>query len=167
TPAISVLSAVEGLITVQAGFEPYVVPIALVILVGLFAIQATGTARVGAFFGPVMVVYFLTISVLGIMHIADRPMIILETINPANAIRFFLHDKLDAFLALGSVVLAVTGAEALYADMGHFGRRPIGVSWLFFVMPALMLNYMGQGAMVIQMDLATADATLHNPFFLL
>jgi KUP system potassium uptake protein len=167
TPAISVLSAVEGLITVQAGFEPYVVPIALVILVGLFAIQATGTARVGALFGPVMVFYFITISVLGIMHIADRPMIILETINPANAFRFFMIDKLDAFLALGSVVLAVTGAEALYADMGHFGRKPIGISWLVFVMPALMLNYMGQGAMVIQMDLSTADATLHNPFFLL
>src|SRR3954447_13043468 len=167
TPAISVLSAVEGLITVQAGFEPYVVPIALVILVGLFTIQATGTARVGAFFGPIMVFYFLTISVLGIMHIADRPMIILETINPANAFHFFVQDKLDAFLALGSVVRAVPGGEALYADMGHFGRKPIGISWLFFVMPALMLNYMGQGAMVIQMDLTTADATLHNPFFLL
>jgi KUP system potassium uptake protein len=167
TPAISVLSAVEGLTTVQAGFAPYVVPIALVILVGLFTIQATGTARVGAFFGPVMVIYFLTIAVLGVVHIADRPMIILDTINPLNALNFFLQDKLDAFLGLGSVVLAVTGAEALYADMGHFGRKPIGVSWLFFVMPALMLNYMGQGAMVIQMDNATADATLHNPFFLL
>src|SRR3954471_19936774 len=99
TPAISVLSAVEGLITVQAGFEPYVVPIALVILVGLFAIQATGTARVGALFGPVMVIYFLTISVLGVMHIVDRPMIILETINPLNAVHFFMIDKLDAFLA--------------------------------------------------------------------
>jgi len=167
TPAISVLSAVEGLTTVQAGFQPYVVPIALVILVGLFAIQATGTARVGAFFGPIMVIYFLVISVLGIIHIVDRPMIILETINPLNAVHFFWMDKLAAFLALGSVVLAVTGAEALYADMGHFGRKPIGVSWLFFVMPALMLNYMGQGAMVLQMDLVTADATLHNPFFLL
>jgi KUP system potassium uptake protein len=167
TPAISVLSAVEGLTTVEAGFGPYVVPVALVILVGLFTIQATGTARVGTLFGPVMVFYFLVIAVLGIMHITERPMIILETINPWNAIHFFLYDKLSAFLALGSVVLAVTGAEALYADMGHFGRKPIGISWLVFVMPALMLNYMGQGAMVLGMDLQTADATLHNPFFLL
>ncbi|MEA3043844.1 MAG: system potassium uptake protein [Sphingomonadales bacterium] len=167
TPAISVLSAVEGLTTVQSGFEPYVVPIALAILVGLFAIQAIGTARVGALFGPVMLFYFVTISVLGIMHIADDPWIIVETVNPANAVNFFLTDGLSAFLALGSVVLAVTGAEALYADMGHFGRKPIGVSWLFFVMPALMLNYMGQGAMVLSMDPATANATLENPFFFL
>src|SRR5436190_17494543 len=121
TPAISVLSAVEGLTTVQDGFQPYVVPIAIGILVGLFAIQATGTAKVGALFGPVMIVYFVTIAVLGIIHIVDDPWIIVETINPANAVRFFLNDKLHAFLALGSVVLAVTGAEALYADMGHFG----------------------------------------------
>jgi KUP system potassium uptake protein len=162
TPAISVLSAVEGLITVQAGFARYVVPIALVILVGLFTIQATGTARVGAFFGPVMVVYFLTISVLGIMHIVDRPMIILETINPVNAIRFFLIDKVDAFLALGSVVLAVTGAEALYADMGHFGRRAITRGWLFLVLPACVLNYLGQGALLLGDETA-----VRAPFFLL
>jgi len=167
TPAISVLSAVEGLTTVQDGFQPYVVPIAIGILVGLFAIQATGTAKVGALFGPVMIVYFVTIAVLGIIHIVDDPWIIVETINPANAVRFFLNDKLHAFLALGSVVLAVTGAEALYADMGHFGRKPIGISWLFFVVPALMLNYMGQGAMVLSMDPALADATLENPFFFL
>src|ERR1043165_8907761 len=167
TPAISVLSAVEGLTTVESGFAPYVVPIALAILLGLFAIQAIGTARVGALFGPVMLIYFLTISVLGIIHIADDPWIIVETINPANAVNFFLADRWHAFLALGSVVLAVTGAEALYADMGHFGRKPIGVSWLFFVMPALMLNYMGQGAMVLGMDPATANATLENPFFFL
>jgi KUP system potassium uptake protein len=167
TPAISVLSAVEGLTTVESGFAPYVVPIALAILVGLFAIQAIGTARVGQLFGPVMLIYFVTISVLGIIHIADDPWIIVETVNPANAVNFFLADGWHAFLALGSVVLAVTGAEALYADMGHFGRRPIGVSWLFFVMPALMLNYMGQGAMVLGMDSATANATLENPFFFL
>jgi KUP system potassium uptake protein len=167
TPAISVLSAVEGLTTVQSGFEPYVVPIALAILVGLFAIQAIGTARVGALFGPVMLFYFLTISVLGIIHIADDPWIIVQTVNPWNGINFFLMDGWHAFLALGSVVLAVTGAEALYADMGHFGRKPIGVSWLFFVMPALMLNYMGQGAMVLSMDPASASATLQNPFFFL
>ena len=167
TPAISVLSAVEGLTTVQSSFGPYVVPIALTILVGLFAIQATGTARVGALFGPVMIFYFLTISVLGIVHIAGDPWIIVETINPANAVRFFLDDGLRAFLSLGSVVLAVTGAEALYADMGHFGRRPIGVSWLFFVMPALMLNYMGQGAMILSVSGAGSHAVLANPFFFL
>jgi KUP system potassium uptake protein len=167
TPAISVLSAVEGLTTVESSFAPWVVPIAIGILVALFTIQAHGTARVGAFFGPVMVFYFVIISVLGLIHIAGSPWIILETINPANAVNFFLIDGWRAFLALGSVVLAVTGAEALYADMGHFGRRPIGVSWLAFVMPALMLNYMGQGAMVLSMDAATAEATLRNPFFFL
>ena len=168
TPAISVLSAVEGLTTVETSFAPWVIPTAIAILVGLFAIQSTGTARVGAFFGPIMIVYFLTISVLGVMHIAGSPSIILETINPLNALHFFLADGWHAFLALGSVVLAVTGAEALYADMGHFGRKPIGISWLFFVMPALMLNYMGQGAMILALnDPAVADATLANPFFFL
>ena len=167
TPAISVLSAVEGLTTVESSFAPFVIPIAIGILVGLFAIQAHGTARVGAFFGPIMLVYFVTISVLGLVHIADNPMIVLHTINPVNAFNFFLTDGWRAFLAMGSVVLAVTGAEALYADMGHFGRKPIGVSWLFFVMPALMLNYMGQGAMILAMDPVTAQATLANPFFFL
>jgi KUP system potassium uptake protein len=167
TPAISVLSAVEGLTTVETSFGAYVIPIAIAILVGLFAIQSTGTARVGAFFGPIMIFYFLTISVLGVMHIAGSPGIILETINPLNAVNFFLTDGWRAFIALGSVVLAVTGAEALYADMGHFGRKPIGISWLFFVMPALMLNYMGQGAMILALDPAAADATLANPFFFL
>ena len=113
-----------------------------------------------------MIFYFLTISVLGVMHIAGSPSIILETINPLNAVHFFLADGWHAFLALGSVVLAVTGAEALYADMGHFGRKPIGISWLFFVMPALMLNYMGQGAMILALDPAAADATLANPVLL-
>jgi KUP system potassium uptake protein len=167
TPAISVLSAVEGLTTVQSGFGPYVVPIAIAILVFLFAIQSTGTARVGALFGPVMIFYFLTISVLGMVHIIGAPGIILETVNPLNAVHFFMRDGWAAFVAMGSVVLAVTGAEALYADMGHFGRRPIGVSWLFFVMPALMLNYMGQGAMILSLDPAGADAALANPFFFL
>jgi KUP system potassium uptake protein len=167
TPAISVLSAVEGLTTVESGFAPYVQPIAVGILVGLFAIQARGTATVGALFGPIMLLYFLVISVLGVMHIAGDPSIILATINPANAVRFFLADGVKAFLALGSVVLAVTGAEALYADMGHFGRKPIGVSWLFFVLPALMLNYMGQGAMILSMDPAGAAQVVHNPFFFL
>src|SRR5687768_9908213 len=167
TPAISVLSAVEGLTTVESGFGPYVIPIAIGILVGLFAIQARGTAKVGALFAPIMLFYFLVLSVLGVMHIAGAPGIILETVNPLNAVRFFLTDGSRAFLALGSVVLAVTGAEALYADMGHFGRKPIGVSWLFFVMPALMLNYMGQGAMILSLDPATALAVVKNPFFFL
>jgi KUP system potassium uptake protein len=167
TPAISVLSAVEGLTTVEAGFAPYVVPTAIAILAGLFAIQATGTARVGAFFGPIMIFYFITIAVLGVWHIAEMPWIIVETINPMNALRFFMTDGVRAFLGLGSVVLAVTGAEALYADMGHFGRRPIGISWLFFVMPALMLNYMGQGAMILALDGPAVRHALTNPFFFL
>ena len=167
TPAISVLSAVEGLTTVESGFAPFVIPIAVGIMVFLFAIQGHGTARVGALFGPIMLIYFLTISVLGIMYIAASPGIILATLNPLNAASFFLTDGPRAFLALGSVVLAVTGAEALYADMGHFGRKPIGVSWLVFVMPALMLNYMGQGAMILSLDAAGAAEAVRNPFFLL
>jgi KUP system potassium uptake protein len=167
TPAISVLSAVEGLTTVESGFAPYVQPIAVGILVGLFALQARGTAAVGALFGPIMLLYFLVISVLGLIHIAGSPGIIWETINPVNAVRFFLADGWRAFLALGSVVLAVTGAEALYADMGHFGRKPIGISWLCFVLPALMLNYMGQGAMILSLDPAGAAAAVKNPFFFL
>jgi len=167
TPAISVLSAVEGITTVESSLAPWVVPIAIGILVALFTIQSTGTARVGALFGPIMLLYFLTISVLGVSHIIGSPWIILETLNPLNAVNFFLTDGWSAFIALGSVVLAVTGAEALYADMGHFGRKPIGISWLFFVMPALMLNYMGQGAMILSLDPAAADLAVTNPFFFL
>ena len=167
TPAISVLSAVEGLTTIQPGFGPFVIPIAVAILVGLFAIQSHGTARVGALFGPIMLIYFAVLSVLGIVHIAGDPAIILHTLNPLNALNFFLSDGLKAFLAMGSVVLAVTGAEALYADMGHFGRKPIGLSWLVFVMPALMLNYMGQGAMILALDAPGAVEAVRNPFFLL
>ena len=167
TPAISVLSAVEGLTTVNAGLEPFVIPIAVGILVGLFAIQSHGTARVGALFGPVMLFYFVTIAVLGVMHIVDRPQVILNTVNPWHAVNFFLVEPTRAFIALGSVVLAVTGAEALYADMGHFGRKPIRVAWLYFVMPALLLNYMGQGAMLMSMSTAEAVETVQNPFFYL
>ena len=167
TPAISVLSAVEGLTTVQSAFQPFVVPIAVGILVGLFAIQARGTAKVGALFGPIMLVYFATLAALGVFYIARDPAIVLATLNPWNAVQFFLTDQLRAFLALGSVVLAVTGAEALYADMGHFGRRPIKVSWIYFVMPALLLNYMGQGAMLLSMTPAEALQTVKNPFFFL
>ncbi|GAA4739555.1 potassium transporter Kup [Sphingomonas daechungensis] len=167
TPAISVLSAVEGLTTVNVGLEPYVIPIAVAILVGLFAIQSHGTARVGALFGPVMLFYFVTIAVLGVIHIMDRPQVILNTLNPWHAVHFFVQEPTRAFIALGSVVLAVTGAEALYADMGHFGRRPIRVSWIYFVMPALLLNYMGQGAMLLSMEEAQALETVKNPFFYL
>jgi len=165
TPAISVLSAVEGLTTVNAGLAPFVVPIAIGILVGLFAIQARGTARVGLMFGPVMLIYFTTIAVLGVMHIMNFPGVILAMLNPLNAVYFFTSDFVRAFVALGSVVLAVTGAEALYADMGHFGRKPIRVSWIYFVLPALLLNYLGQGAMILSSDSATALAKVKDPFF--
>jgi KUP system potassium uptake protein len=166
TPAISVLSAVEGLVVVNDGFEPLVLPIAVFILVFLFLIQSRGTAQVGALFGPIMVLYFLVLAVLGIVHIAKDPEI-LRALNPWYAFQFFLLDGWLAFLALGSVVLAVTGAEALYADMGHFGRRPIRFSWLWFVMPGLMLNYMGQGAMIVSMTPAEAEVAIRNPFFML
>ncbi|HEX6073611.1 MAG TPA: potassium transporter Kup [Sphingomicrobium sp.] len=167
TPAISVLSAVEGLITVNAGLEPFVIPIAVGILVGLFAIQARGTARVGALFGPVMLIYFASLAVLGLIHIADRPSIALAMINPLNAAAFFVEQPMHAFLAMGSVVLALTGAEALYADMGHFGRRPIKVAWLYFVLPALLLNYMGQGAMLLSLPPEQMGTAVRDPFFYL
>jgi len=166
TPAMSVLSASEGLIVVNPGFAPFVLPIAIAILVGLFMIQARGTAKVGQLFGPIMVIYFIVLSVLGLNHIVQAPEI-LWALNPMYAVEFFRIDGVKAFLALGSVVLAVTGAEALYADMGHFGRNPIRVSWLFFVLPGLMLNYLGQGAMIISLDPVAAQAAIYNPFFLL
>ena len=166
TPAISVLSAVEGLTTVEESFEPWVLPIAIAILFGLFAIQSRGTARVGSMFGPIMMVYFVTLATLGLVYIVQHPQVFVA-LNPVYAFNFFVLDGWRAFLALGSVVLAVTGAEALYADMGHFGRRPIRVSWMFFVMPALMLNYLGQGAMLLSMAPAEAAETVKNPFFLL
>jgi KUP system potassium uptake protein len=167
TPAVTVLSAVEGLTTVSSGLEPFVIPIAIGILVALFAIQSHGTARVGAMFGPVMLFYFLTLAVLGIIHIVDRPTVILNMINPLNAVYFFADQPVRAFIALGSVVLAVTGSEALYVDMGHFGRKPIRVSWLYFVMPALLLNYMGQGAMILSSGPIDALAKVKDPFFYL
>ena len=167
TPAISVLSAVEGLTTVNAGLAPFVVPIALGILIGLFAIQSRGTARVGMVFGPVMLVYFAVLAVLGVVHIAARPQIIVAMVNPVNAALFFIEQPLKAFLAMGSVVLALTGAEALYADMGHFGRRPIKLAWLYFVLPALLLNYMGQGAMLLTIPRQLVHAAISDPFFYL
>ncbi len=167
TPAISVLSAVEGLETVNTGLAPFVIPIALGILVGLFAIQSRGTARVGMMFGPVMLVYFGALAVLGVLHIMARPQIIVAMINPMNAASFFLEQPMKAFLAMGSVVLALTGAEALYADMGHFGRRPIKFAWLYFVLPALLLNYMGQGAMLLSMPAHLVGTAVRDPFFYL
>jgi len=167
TPAISVLSAVEGLTVVNAGLAPFVIPIAIGILVGLFAIQAHGTARVGSMFGPVMLFYFAVLAVLGVMHIKGHPAVILAMLNPLNALYFFEADFIRAFVAMGSVVLAVTGAEALYADMGHFGRKPIRVSWVYFVLPALLLNYMGQGAMILSAEPHEALAKVRDPFFYL
>jgi len=161
TPAISVLSAVEGLTIVQAQLQPVVVPISIGILVGLFLVQARGTARVGNLFGPVMIVYFAVLAFLGIINIMDRPEII-GILNPVWAVRFFAYNPSLAFLALGSVVLCVTGAEALYADMGHFGRKAINLSWLTLVYPCLVLNYMGQGALLLGHPRAAI-----NPFFLL
>ncbi|TKD52146.1 potassium transporter Kup [Sphingomonas baiyangensis] len=161
TPAVSVLGAVEGLSVAAPAFAGLVLPIAVVILVFLFSIQRSGTARVGAFFGPVMVLYFVTIAVLGTISIVRDPSV-LWALLPNYAVAFFALDPLAAFLALGSVVLAVTGAEALYADMGHFGRKPIRFSWLWFVLPSLMLNYMGQGALLLR------DASaIQSPFYLL
>lgn len=161
TPAISVLSAVEGLTVVEAGLQPLVMPIAIGIIVALFLIQGYGTARVGAFFGPITFIYFVTLAILGTMNIVENPGI-LHALSPYHAFRFFQTDGMLAFLALSSVVLAVTGAEALYADMGHFGRNPIKLSWMSIVMPALMLNYMGQGALLI-----VNPEAIRNPFFLL
>jgi len=161
TPAISVLSAVEGLIVVEAGLAPLVLPIAIGILIGLFIIQARGTAKVGALFGPIMLVYFVVLTVMGVANIVHAPQVA-WALSPHYAVRFIAHDPLLAFLALGSVVLAVTGAEALYADMGHFGRKPIQFSWLWIVLPALMINYLGQGALIL-----VSPAAAENPFFLM
>ena len=161
TPAISVLSAVEGLKTVQSELQPVVVPIAIAILVLLFLMQSRGTASVGNMFGPVMLVYFAALAALGVANILPHPEIV-GILNPLWAVKFFTYKPALAFIALGSVFLAVTGAEALYADMGHFGRKAINFSWLTLVYPCLVLNYMGQGALLL------ADpAAAKNPFFLL
>jgi len=166
TPAVSVLSAVEGLTVVSKGLSPLVLPIAVGLLVFLFFLQSRGTAKIGALFAPIMVFYFITIAVLGIIQIIGHPRILLA-LNPYYAIQFFITDGTLAFLALGAVVLAVTGAEALYSDMGHFGRGPLRLSWFGFVMPALLLNYFGQGAMIVSLDPFAAAEAIRNPFFLL
>lgn len=159
TPAISVLSAVEGLQVATPAFEPYILPIAIVLLVGLFSVQSRGTERVGRLFGPVMLVWFLTLGVLGLVQIVQRPGVLLA-LNPYYAIDMFVQFPGTSFVLLGAVVLAVTGAESLYTDMGHFGRPPIRIAWLFLVFPMLLLNYFGQGALL----LGTPDA-LENPFY--
>jgi KUP system potassium uptake protein len=148
TPAVSVLSAVEGIGAESPAFAEWVMPISLIVLVGLFIIQRHGTEKIGALFGPVMVVWFIVIGVLGLNAILHAPQI-LHAINPDYAVALFQHEPWTAFVSLGSVVLAVTGCEALYADMGHFGRKPIQVAWIFFALPALFLNYFGQGAMLL------------------
>lgn len=160
TPAVSVLSAVEGLAVYNHALSPLILPAAVVILVGLFWIQSAGTNRVATLFGPIMLLYFAVIATLGVLSIWQTPGI-LVAFNPYWAFMFFVTDPLPAFLALGSVVLAVTGAEALYADMGHFGRNPIRISWLFFVLPALMMNYMGQGALLFR----EGHSALISPFY--
>ena len=161
TPAISVLSAVEGLEIATPAFRPFVLPIALVLLIGLFMMQRRGTGSVGAIFGPVMLCWFAVLAVLGINGIRLHPEI-LGSISPWWAAHFFSTQPLIAWLALGAVVLAITGGEALYADMGHFGRRPIKLSWFFVVFPALYLNYLGQGALILD-----HPDNVRNPFFLL
>ncbi|HEX2403352.1 MAG TPA: KUP/HAK/KT family potassium transporter, partial [Acidimicrobiia bacterium] len=159
TPAISVLSAVEGLEIVEPNLESYVVPIAVVILIALFSIQRAGTAVVGSIFGPVMIVWFAVLAVLGGYHVLLDPAV-LAGVNPAYGVQLIAESPRLAFLALGAIFLVVTGSEALYADMGHFGKRPIRLGWYIVVFPALLLNYFGQGAMLI------ADpGTIDNPFF--
>ena len=161
TPAISVLSAIEGLKIATPAFESYVIPITILILIGLFSVQRNGTARVGGLFGPVTLLWFVTIGVLGVLEIVREPHI-LAALSPHHAFAFFLNNGPNGFFVLGAVVLAITGGEALYADMGHFGKRPIRAAWFAVALPALLLNYYGQGALVLR-DAATAV----NPFYLL
>ena len=161
TPAISVLSAVEGLEVGTAAFKPYVVPIAVGVVIGLFALQRQGTSLLGALFGPIAVLWFLAIAALGIRGIASAPEV-LWAVNPAHALDFVTQHGYSSFVVLGAVVLAFTGAEALYADMGHFGKTPIRIAWFGLVFPALVLNYFGQGALLI-----TSPKALDNPFYLL
>jgi KUP system potassium uptake protein len=161
TPALSVLSAIEGMKLVTVTFEHYVVPLTLVILVALFAVQSHGTARVAAFFGPIMCVWFAVIAIAAVPQIMLHPEV-LSAFNPLHAVSFMLHHGMIGFITLGAVFLAVTGAEALYADLGHFGKRPIQTAWLFIVLPSLAINYLGQGALLI------ADPkAIENPFFLM
>ena len=160
TPAISVLAAVEGLEVAAPGLHAYVIPVTLLVLFALFFVQKSGTGKMGIAFGPVMLLWFATLAVLGIVNIAANPTI-LHALSPVYGVEFLLANKAMALVAMGNVVLAVTGAEALYADMGHFGRKPISRAWFAFVLPALVLNYFGQGALI----LGDAEAA-KNPFYL-
>jgi KUP system potassium uptake protein len=159
TPAISVLGAIEGLEVAAPGMSHYVVPLAVVVLVLLYSVQRHGTAGIGRFFGPVMLVWFITLATMGVINIIATP-VILNALNPYYALHFMLENKLLAFVALGAVVLAITGAEALYADMGHFGRKPIRLAWFAIAYPALVLNYLGQGGLLIN-----DPSAVENPFF--
>ena len=161
TPAISVLSAIEGITLIAPGFSPYVIPTTLTIIVALFLVQSKGTAGIAKFFGPIMLVWFIMMAGMGLAHVADDPAI-LAALNPLPGIRFLLTHGAAAMAVIGSVFLAITGAEALYADMGHFGRSPIRRAWIFLVFPALALSYLGQGAMVL-----ANPATASDPFFLM
>jgi KUP system potassium uptake protein len=173
TPAVSVLSAVEGLGVGSHLLRPLILPLTLIILIGLFLIQSRGTARIGRLFGPIMIVWFVTISVFGLLSIIKSPGV-LVAISPHYAAQLFAHEPWTAFVALGSVVLAVTGCEALYADMGHFGKAPIRNAWWFVVLPSLLLNYFGQGAMILQnprsadiVFYSLAPSWAHYPFVIL
>src|ERR1700710_1740451 len=159
TPAISVLSAVEGLKLAAPALEHYVVPLTVFILVVLFAVQSGGTARVASAFGPVMIVWFTVLAIMGIVHISDDPSV-LAAINPWYGIQFLLSHGTIGLVTLGAVFLAVTGGEALYADLGHFGRKPIQSAWFFLVLPALLINYFGQGALVL-----SNPAAIENSFY--
>jgi KUP system potassium uptake protein len=159
TPAISVLGAIEGLEVATPGLEKYVVPLTIVVLVALYSVQRHGTAGIGRWFGPIMVLWFVALAVMGVINIVQAP-VILHALNPLHAFDFMLRNRLIAFIALGAVVLAFTGAEALYADMGHFGKKPIRFAWFLVVFPALALNYLGQGGLLI-----THPDTIENPFF--
>ena len=159
TPAISVLSAVEGLEVVSPAFKGYVVPLTLVVLFALFAVQKRGTGGIGKFFGPITLVWFISIAALGVSHIVGHPEI-LGALSPHHALRFMLAQPGTTFIILGAVVLCVTGGEALYADMGHFGKKPIRLAWFSVVMPSLTLNYFGQGALLLE-----DPEAVKNPFF--
>ena len=159
TPAISVISAVEGIEVITPALQPYVVPLSVLVLLGLFAMQRFGTHSVGRFFGPVMVLWFTVLGALGVVHILRDPAI-LQALNPLHAVRFLLDRGPHVLAAVGAIVLALTGAEALYADMGHFGRKPIQIAWSVLVMPGLALNYMGQGALLMH-----NLSALENPFY--
>jgi KUP system potassium uptake protein len=159
TPAISVLGAIEGLEVATPGLEKYVVPLTIVVLLVLYSVQRHGTAGIGRWFGPIMLIWFAALAVMGIINIIQAP-VILHALNPWHALEFMLRNRFIAFVALGAVVLSLTGAEALYADMGHFGKKPIRFAWFLIVFPALALNYLGQGGLLI----AHPDA-VENPFF--